>query len=57
MHYAYDGEAQAAYLTLTDKPVSRTIEITPNILLDVDVDGEAVGLELLNVPTGKPVTL
>ena len=57
MHYAYDGDAQAAYVTLTDKPVARTIPITANSQLDLDADGNAVGLELLHVPIGQPVTL
>lgn len=45
----YDPEARAAYIRLTDAMIVVTREVTENVLLDLDVDGNLVGVEILNV--------
>jgi len=48
MNISYDAEAQAAYLSLAEEAtVSRTIEVTSSVLLDVDSNMNPLGLELL----------
>ena len=48
MELTVDREAQAAYLRLTDHPVARTVQVSPDVLVDLDSGGEAVGVELLS---------
>lgn len=43
-----DRSIGAAYVHLSDEPVARTIELARNIQVDVDANGVAVGVELLN---------
>lgn len=45
----YDPEADALYVRFTDRPVARTIQVTDSYNVDLDADGEPVGLEILNV--------
>lgn len=49
MKISYDHLADALYITFTDKPVQRTQTINPHVNIDVDVDGQMVGLEVLAV--------
>jgi uncharacterized protein YuzE len=51
MMISYDTEAHAYYLTLTDANVDRTIHVSDWVLVDVDSDGRAVGIELLAAPS------
>lgn len=44
--WSIDADANAAYLTLTDKPVARTVQAGP-VNVDLDAQGEAVGVEFL----------
>lgn len=47
-----DSEAHAAYIRLSDKPVCRTEPITTEqviVTIDLDSDGEVVGIELIGV--------
>ena len=46
-HWSVDLDARASYLTLTDKPVARTVQAGP-VNVDLDADGEAVGVEFLH---------
>ena len=48
--FEYDGEAKALYYRLTHEPVSRTVSIGDRVNVDVDTDGQAVGIEVLNPP-------
>ncbi len=43
----YDREADALYVRLADTSRHRTIEIDETTYIDIDVDGRAVGIELL----------
>jgi len=44
--WSIDANANAAYLTLSDKPVTRTVQAGP-VNVDLDAQGEAVGVEFL----------
>lgn len=46
-----DHEAQAAYITLMPGvPITRTVQLSPGVLIDVSAHGTPVGVELLNWP-------
>ena len=38
----------AIYFKLSERPVARTVEFDPDVLVDLDKNREVVGLELLN---------
>ena len=46
--FSVDPQANAAYVEITNKPVVETI-CWHGINLDLDADGEPVGIEILNV--------
>jgi len=54
--FAYDADAKALYYRLTHEPVARTICIGDRVMVDVDADGEAIGIEVLD-PPGFSVTV
>ena len=46
----YDPEADALYVRLSDQPrKGPTLEVTDSYMVDLDADGEPVGVELLGV--------
>jgi uncharacterized protein YuzE len=45
----FDADADAAYIRLSDAPVSRTEEQSDVCVLDLDARGGLVGVELLSV--------
>ncbi|MBI3615428.1 MAG: DUF2283 domain-containing protein [Candidatus Omnitrophica bacterium] len=47
MEIAYDIQAKAAYIKLSDDRVAKTIEYADFINLDLDDKGQLVGIELL----------
>ena len=48
--FKYDGDAKALYYRLTDHAVVRTVSIGDRVMVDVDSDGEAIGIEVLDPP-------
>lgn len=50
-----DLTANAAYLQLTDEEVARTVEVTPEIQVDLDRLGVATGVEILDLNQPVPV--
>ena len=52
MKLEYDKEVNAAYIYLEDKikdgEVKKTIELNDDIILDFDVNGKLLGIEVLN---------
>jgi uncharacterized protein YuzE len=52
-----DGNVNAAYLTLADLPVARTVEITPAVQVDLSDTGEVVGVEFLDLAADVPLGL
>ncbi|MGN6032960.1 MAG: DUF2283 domain-containing protein [Thermomicrobiales bacterium] len=53
----YDREANALYLRLTAKPIDETIALSDSVYLDVDAEGEPVGLEILDASTVDLATI
>lgn len=49
MKITYDAEARAAYIYLSDSPVQGGQNVTDQVTVDLDKDGNAVGIELLDV--------
>jgi uncharacterized protein YuzE len=48
--YTYDGDADVLYILLVDEPeavIERTEEIGPNLHVDIDAQGQVVGVEFL----------
>ena len=46
----YDTEVGAFYVRVTEEEVARTVEVSTFVGVDVDADGNVVGLELLCLP-------
>jgi uncharacterized protein YuzE len=44
----YDREVDALYIDLSDLPVDNTVEIAPGIMVDLDADGNVIGVEILD---------
>ena len=51
MRVDFDPEVQAWYLTLSDEPVSRTVQISDEVAVDVDASNMVVGVEFLLAPS------
>lgn len=52
----YDRRAGAGYIVVTDKPVYETHIYDNGVQVDVDADGQIVGIELIGSLTVKDVT-
>ena len=61
MKITYDKNADAMYVELTDKKFSKCKEIDKDTILDLDKDGNVIGIELLFVtkrfPQGIPLNI
>ena len=44
---SWDREADAIYVRFTDEPVESTIALSTSVYIDVDANGNPVGLEVL----------
>jgi uncharacterized protein YuzE len=44
----YDREADALYISLQDREVSRTLDLSEGINIDIDEQGKFIGLEVLD---------
>ncbi|AXK88623.1 DUF2283 domain-containing protein [Nocardia farcinica] len=51
-----DHDAGAAYVEFSDRKVANTIEVTPDIQVDVDDMNMVVGIELLSLTANIPIT-
>ena len=49
MKVTYDKEADAMYIKLTDEKFSKAKVIDPKTILNLDKDGNVIGIELLSV--------
>lgn len=54
MRVEYSPDQQLLYLHLRDGTVKDTIELEPDVLLDVDAAGEPLGIEFLDAATLLP---
>lgn len=50
MQISYDIDARTTYITVSDAKITRTVDVSPTIAVDVDAVGEAVGVEFLVLP-------
>ena len=48
MRLEYDPDSGAAYIRLARRPVVKTKEIAPGVLMDLADDGSPVGFEVLD---------
>lgn len=48
MNIKIDTIAKAIYISFKDAKVDRTIEIAPEIFIDLDSKGKTIGLEMIN---------
>jgi uncharacterized protein YuzE len=52
MQFEYDESVRALYITLTDRPVARTVEaLEDRVYVDLDDRNDIVGVEVLGVPS------
>ena len=51
----YDTEAGVFYVRVTEEPVARTAEVSAFVNVDLDAEGNVVGLELLCLPAAVTV--
>lgn len=51
MRMRVDQQADAVYLTLADRAIESSAEVTDGIILDYDVHGRVVGIEILDAST------
>ncbi|GAA3305409.1 MULTISPECIES: DUF2283 domain-containing protein [Glutamicibacter] len=49
-----DHDANAAYIQLTNSPVSKTVEVSQQVLVDLDEMNVAVGIEILSLHAEVP---
>ncbi len=54
MKIRYDPEADAMYIKLRDSEVVKTKKIDRNTILDLDKNGQVIGIELLFVKENNP---
>lgn len=54
MKITYDKIASAAYMTLRKGKVTKTVEMSENVIIDLDKKGNLVGIEMLNASNQLP---
>jgi len=59
MNIKFNKEADAIYLRLSDAEIAESDEDKPGIVIDYDIDGNIVGIEVLHAShkIGKPGSL
>ena len=57
MKLEFDPQADAIYLELTDAEVEASQEVQPGIILDYDLEGRVVGIEVLYVSQRRSLPL
>lgn len=50
--YEYSHESDDAYLVISNDKVEKTERLADNLLIDLDLNGSVVGVEVLNVSRG-----
>jgi len=50
-----DNYVGAAYITLSENEVVRTVEVTPEVMVDLDAMDVAVGVEILDLTADIPI--
>ena len=49
MKIEFDPAADALYVSLSDQTILESEEVQPGVILDFDVSGKVVGVEILSV--------
>lgn len=49
MRLEFDPLADAAYFSISDAEIERTVQLEPGIVIDYDLNGHVVGVEVLSV--------
>jgi uncharacterized protein YuzE len=49
MRFEYDQQADAMYIRLRTAKVAESKEVHPGVVLDLDTQGQVLGIELLDV--------
>lgn len=44
----YDPDVRALYIKLSESVIVETVELSRNVYVDIDAEGQAVGFEVLN---------
>ena len=44
----YDPDVNALYIQLIEAEILETVELANGVYLDIDADGQAIGIEILN---------
>lgn len=52
-----DDTVDAGYLSLRDTPVTSTHALSKNLIIDMDSDGNVVGIEMLGIVGLKAMTV
>jgi uncharacterized protein YuzE len=47
--FRYSADRDVAYISIADRNIVATRELTPNVIVDLDEDGGIVGVELLSL--------
>jgi uncharacterized protein YuzE len=50
----FDQQADALYVRLDESPIAESEEVRPGVVLDLDEQGEVVGIEILRVGRRLP---
>ena len=54
MKISYDPDADAMYIELVEREVAKTKEVDDNTIIDLDNEGNVVGVEILFVKERMP---
>jgi uncharacterized protein YuzE len=54
MRVRFDEQADTLYVRLDESPVVESEEVRPGVILDLDEQGEIVGIEILSVGKRLP---
>jgi len=54
MKVRYDKEVDILYIQFSDEKISESDEEKPGIILDYDIDGNILGIEVLNASKKMP---
>lgn len=47
--FQYDPDAEAVYIRMSHGEIAETVEVTELLYIDVDKDGDPIGIEILGV--------
>ncbi len=47
----FDPDVNALYIEFSESEISETVELAKGVYLDVDAEGQVIGIEILNADT------